>query len=51
MRGLCRELGLSFIAETKELLTPAAYSDKIGDLLKRKRAYAADQQVSACIIA
>ena len=37
MRGLCRELGLSFQQEVKPLTSQEAYSNKIGELLKHKK--------------
>lgn len=49
MRGLCRELGLSFQQEVKQLTSQEAYSNKIGELLKQKKEKKAeDQQVSQC---
>jgi hypothetical protein len=46
MRGLCRELGLSYIKETCDL-TAQTYSKRIGDLLDRKRkAQLSRQEVS-----
>lgn len=49
MRGLCRELGLSFQQEVKQLTSQEAYSNKIGELLKQKKEKKAhDQAVSKC---
>lgn len=49
MRGLCRELGLSFQQEVKQLSSQEAYSNKIGELLKQKKEKKAhDQAVSQC---
>lgn len=48
MRGLCRELGLSYDKETRDLDAPA-YSKKIGDLLEAKRQkQTSNQEVSTC---
>jgi len=44
MRGLCRELGLSFQQEVKQLTSQEAYSDKIGELLKQKKEKKAHDQ-------